>query len=525
MITTQVKTAIRRHDLLRPGQHILVGVSGGADSMALLALLNNLAPAWKLRLTAAHLNHRIRGQAADEDARFVRAHARRLGIGYIEGRTDVPRRARRRGISLEMAGREARYDFFANAARRRHCDAAATAHTADDQAETILLKLTRGTGAQGLTGIPYVTHWKNLKIIRPLRDIDRTDILQYLRQQRLSWREDATNTDDTFLRNRVRHEVLPYLEAKLNPRIRQALGRLADILEKENEWLDALAKHILSACIKKHAALKTDATKRVPPLVAMPGAWQARLSCAAQDGKPWAQQTLAQQNGGPRSVVAVPQRGFQHALNGQILAAHPQAARRRVLRQWLASCDVVPASMDFNAVDRLDHLLMTRQSGRAVPLPGGWVVRKFRQQLRLDSGQQAVPTTFRSPLNIPGTTLLPELGLCIVASLATGVHREKPRGLGHYPVRASLAPMAWRRRRIIARSWQPGDRMLPLGLAGSKKVQDIFMDAKVSRDQRQRVPIFECGGEIIWIPGYRIAQGWEVASTNTRALQLVIDRY
>lgn len=506
MLLDQVKATIVRHDLFRRGQHVLVGVSGGADSIALLALLNELARSWNLRITVAHLNHRIRGQAADADARFVRALARQLGIGYIENRKDVPRLARRHGISLEMAGREARYAFFVDAARQRHCDAAATAHTADDQAETILLKLTRGTGAHGLAGIPYITHWKNLKIVRPLRDIDRATIIQFLRRRRLAWREDATNANDAFLRNRIRHDMLPYLETKFNPRIRQALGRLADILEKENEWQDSLAKHILSACVLKPAALKTNATKRVPPR---------------------AQQTLGQQDGGLSGgcrIVAVPQRVFQHALDGQILVSHPQAARRRVLRQWLASCDVVPASMDFDAVDRLDNLLMTRQSGRAVTLPNGYVVRKCRQQLRLDSGKQAVTTAFRVPLKIPGKTRLPELGLGVTASLAPGIYREKPRGIGHYPARASLALTAWRRRRIIVRSWRPGDRMAPLGMGGSKKVQDIFVDEKIPGDQRPYVPLFECGGEIIWIPGYRIAQGWEVVPTDAKALQLVIDR-
>ena len=466
MIITRVKTAIRRHDLIQPGLHILVGVSGGADSIALLALLRELAPAWKLRLTVAHLNHRLRGQAADADARFVRAFARRLNVGYIESRKDIQRLAHQRGISLEMAGREARYAFFAEAARRRKCDVVATAHTADDQAETILLKLARGTGAQGLAGIPYVTHWGTLKIVRPLRDINRAGILAFLRRRRLSWREDATNTDTTFLRNRIRHDVLPFLEAKLNPRVRQALGRMADIIEKENEWLDALAKDILFKC-----------TRDMPAMT----------------------------------------------LNAQILAPHHTAARRRVLRQWLVSCGVAPTAVDFDVVDRLDSLLLNRRNRCIASLPGGWIARKHDHNLCLENGKSTPATGFRVSVNIPGVTRIPKLGRRITVSLAPGVNREKPQGIGHYPARASLALSAWRRRRIQARSWQPGDRIRPLGMAGSKKVQDVFIDGKVPRGRRHCVPLFECGGEIIWIPGYRIAQDWEVSNEDDKVLQLIVE--
>ncbi len=466
MITRKIQTAIRRHKLLQPGQHILVGVSGGADSIALLALLHELAPAWKLRLTAAHLNHGIRGADADQDARFVRSFVRRLGVGFIEGRANVPRLARRKGVSLEMAGREARYAFFADAARRRHCDVIATAHTANDQAETILLKLARGAGAQGLAGIPFTTRRYSLMLIRPLRDISRAEIIQFLRRRRLTWREDLSNADAAYLRNRVRHEVLPFLETRLNPRICQVLARTADILDKENEWLNTLAGNILSECAKESASGNT--------------------------------------------------------LNCRILASHPLAARRRVLRQWLVACGLDPNSLDFDAAERMDDLLMTRPSGRGVTLPGGWIVRKQGQCLHLDTAEIAASKIFRVPLRIPGTTLLPQLGLRIKASLAPGIYKDKPLSIGQYPARASLSVTAWRRRRMVARSWQAGDRMAPLGMAGSKKVQDIFVDGKVPGNRRPCIPLFECGGELVWMPGYRIARGWEVHDSARQSLQLAV---
>jgi tRNA(Ile)-lysidine synthase len=464
-IIARVQAAIREQKLFQPGQHVLVAVSGGADSIALLTLLHALAPKWKLKLTVAHLHHGIRGREADADARFVRAYARRLGVGYIEGRVDVPRLAHRKKISLEMAGREARYAFFAAAARRRHCAAVATAHTADDQVETILLKLARGAGAQGLAGIPFAARRGNLKIIRPLRDNDRNALRQFLRRRRLTWREDATNADRSYLRNRVRHEVLPLLESTLNPQIRLALRRAAEILDKENDWLDTLTRDLLADCARD-----------------MPAG----------------------------------------ALNARRLAAQPQAARRRVLRAWLAEHGADSALLDFDVIDRLDKLVMERRGQDAVSLPGKYLVRKQRQCLHLSRAPLAAPAAFRVSLKIPGITRLTSAGLRVVARVAPGICREKPAGIGHYPARASLSLAAWRRRRIVVRSWRPGDRMAPWGLAGSKKVQDIFTDGKVPRDRRGRVPLFACGKEIVWIPGYRIARGWEVPNAKDKALQFFV---
>ncbi|MCG2661148.1 MAG: tRNA lysidine(34) synthetase TilS, partial [Kiritimatiellae bacterium] len=329
MLLHDVIQTIRRHNLLARGQHILVGVSGGADSVALLAVLRRLAPAWKLRLTVAHLNHGIRGPAAAADAAFVAGLARRWKLEFVGGKVNVPVQARRRGISLEMAGRSARYGFFAKAARTHHCDAVATAHTADDQAETILLNLARGAGAAGLAGIPYIGRHGALNVVRPLRDVGRASVERFLARGRLAWREDATNADPAFLRNRVRHEVLPFLEERLNPGIRLALLRASDILTRENEWLDVLAEEILGQC---------------------------------------------------REAVT------GHALEANRLSGFPVAARRRVLRHWLEASGLDAEMLSFDAIERLDNLItrrLTDRGGRAVTLSGGWLVRRYGNKLTL----------------------------------------------------------------------------------------------------------------------------------------------
>lgn len=500
MFLHSVSQTIRRHNLLLRGQHILVGVSGGADSVALLAALRHLAPAWKLRLTVAHLNHGIRGAAARADADFVADLARRWKLQFVGGRINVPLNARQHGISLEMAGRSARYRFFAKAARAHHCDVVATAHTADDQAETVLLNLVRGAGAAGLAGIPYVGQHGAVKVVRPLRDVDRKSIERFLKSRHQAWREDATNANPVFLRNRVRHEVLPFLAARLNPGIRLALLRASAILAGENEWLDVLATEIFGQC-------------RVPKAV--------------------------------------------QTLDAKKLAGFPVAARRRVLRCWLEACGLDAEPLGFDAIARLDNLLGDRRGGRAVTLPCGWIVRRDGDQLALSLDRQKAlkavgphslcgrkdgwtrrssPTTRKSQLLwppksstasvglvVPGKTRLAGQGYRVIASIGPGIVKDRSRVVGAMPARASLSLRAWRKRRLLARAWKPGDRMRPLGLKGSKKLQDIFSDGKVPPGLRHRLPVIECQGEIVWIPGYRIAQGWAVHPNERKALQLGVE--
>ena len=239
-----IQRVIRRHGLARPGDHLLVAVSGGADSTALAAALAEWRPRLKLKLTLAHLHHGIRGAEADADAEFVRRLARRLRAGFVLGRADVPGLSRKKGLSIEMAAREARYAFLARAARRAGADAIVTAHTADDRAETVLLRLARGTGPQGLAGIPYRSEHGGVPVIRPMLDATRAQVEAYLKRRGMAWREDSTNRNPEHLRNRVRHEILPLLEARLNPRLREALCRMAAIAGEENRWMEREAARL-----------------------------------------------------------------------------------------------------------------------------------------------------------------------------------------------------------------------------------------------------------------------------------------
>ena len=237
MIPTVRKTVAARFPEL-PGKRVLIAASGGADSTALALALQELG----CDIVLAHVHHGIRGKSAAADARFVAALARKLGVPFVLGKFDVPAEARKTGESLEMAARRIRRGFLIAAAKRRKIRTIAVGHTADDQAETVLLRIARGTSITGLAGIPYSTQHGGAMFVRPLRDATRNQVVAFLKSRKQAWREDESNAAGFALRNRVRHEILPLLETRLNPAVRGALLRLADIAAAEDEVMSALAR-------------------------------------------------------------------------------------------------------------------------------------------------------------------------------------------------------------------------------------------------------------------------------------------
>lgn len=437
--------------------------------MGLLHILHALAGELRIHITVGHLNHGIRGTTARTDESFVKRLARRLGFRCICGHSDVPRRARLAGISLEMAAREARYKFLSRTAKRIGADIVATAHTADDQAETVLLKLARGAGPGGLAGVRYRIEMLGTVVVRPLLDTRRAELRSYLESGKMVWREDESNQDPAFVRNRVRREVLPFLEKKLNPRIVSAFVKTANVIREEDTWLDGVARQLLEEC-------------------------------------------------------GVPQE--KHAISVDLLRTHGVAPRRRVIRLWLAEAGMSPDGIDFSVVERVDALLRstTRTTG-SVQIPGSLrAVRQYDVLTLEPEGKKKEPGFRRSRVKIPGETIVAEAGLRIVATFEPGIIRERPAGPGSLPSRASVSLAAVGRKGVFVRSWRKGDRIRPLGLKGSRKIQDILVDAKVPSGQRGSVPLFECGGEIIWLPGYRIASAWKVNDDHAPALQLAVER-
>lgn len=453
--------SLQIHALIPADCHVLVGVSGGADSVALLYLLHHLRPRLSFALTAAHLHHGLRGAEADADAEFVQTLCWRLGVPCVVERVAVQEHARARGISVEMAGRELRYAFFARVAATVGADRVATAHHADDQVETLLLRLLRGTSLQGLGGLAPLGGRSGLTLIRPLLDVRHAELVAFLKRHRLRWREDASNADTKLLRNRVRHELLPFLEERFQPTVRAALQRTATVLRDEQAWLAEL----------------------IQPL-----ARRARTPA-----------------GGLRVAV---------------LRRLPLAARRRILMAWLLERGLDPARVDFQLLERVEAWL-ERPAG-PLSLPGRQSLRRTGSSLELVPAGRLPGCPRSLSVLVPGRIQDEDWGLVVEAQRGQGFQRIRPARPGPGTFIAEICAAKWAGADLIVRTRRPGDRMAPFGMTGSIKLQDVLVDLKVPREQRDRLPVVECRGEIVWVPGYRLARDWAVPGPRQPSVRLIL---
>jgi len=240
-----VRETVQGHAMLKPGQRVLAAVSGGPDSVALLHLLRELG----YPLVVAHFDHQTRQGESGADARFVQEMANALALPLAMDSADVEAGAQRSPLSFEQYARQQRYTFLTDAARAHDCEAVATGHHADDQVETILMCMVRGTSPKGLAGIPPVRESGGIRIVRPLIDCTRAQLLAYLAARGLAYRTDRTNADTTYLRNWIRHELLPYLRDQCNPQVDEALLRLGAVLRDESALLHGLGESFLDRCL------------------------------------------------------------------------------------------------------------------------------------------------------------------------------------------------------------------------------------------------------------------------------------
>lgn len=231
---------LQSRKLLLPGEKVFVACSGGPDSVALIHLLHSLAPKWGFSLGLLHLNHRLRGKESDKDAAFVKKLAVKLGIPCYAAAGPVESRARRKKYSVEEAAREIRYEVLGKLALKHRIKKIASAHNLNDQAETVLMRMMEGTGPRGLMGIREIRVHENVTYVRPLLPFRKEDILAYLKAGKIAFRVDRTNCEQRFKRNRIRGELLPYLEKNFNPRVMEALARIPSIVAEESRLLESL---------------------------------------------------------------------------------------------------------------------------------------------------------------------------------------------------------------------------------------------------------------------------------------------
>ncbi|HET8580020.1 MAG TPA: tRNA lysidine(34) synthetase TilS [Nitrospiraceae bacterium] len=461
-LASRVAEVARARRLFRPGDCVLAAVSGGPDSVALLSLLTELAPSWKLVLWAIHLNHGLRGAESDEDARFVASLCEQLGVELITERVDVTDSARRRSRqSLQEYAREARYKVMQRVGHALGADKIALGHTADDQAETLLMWLLRGSGTTGLAGIPPS---REPLFIRPLLDYNRADIVSYLQTQKLEFREDSSNANLLYLRNRVRHELLPTLK-RFNPAVLKVLARQVEILREEDH------------CLQQWVAQR-----------------MARMASQDTDG----------------TVL----------VDRASLLALPVALQRRTVRTLIRQTSGIMKAPTFGAVAAVLDQVVQGRSGSAITVQGIQIAREYGRiqfrpcrailntRIRTCSLALPVPSTLRWPLT--GKMIQVRVGSSAVAEqLAASIH---PPSIAIFD--ANRFTM-----KLLVRSWRPGDIFQPLGMGGRrKKLQDYFTDIKLPREERCRVPLLVAPEGILWVVGHRPDHRFYATASTKRTL-------
>lgn len=481
-ILAAVRRASAKHDLIERDSTVIVGVSGGADSVCLLHVLKTLAPEYNLQLHVAHLDHQLRGDAARADADFVRDLAQRWDLPYSIESRDVTAYARDRKRSIEEAARQVRYDFLMKVALANNSETIAVAHHADDQTESVLMHFLRGSGLAGLRGMLAKTKmleigsWnveaaaKDVELIRPLLDVPRADIEAYCAQHDLAFRTDATNADTTHFRNRLRHELLPLLET-YNPNIRSILRRTATVVTADYELLEA------------HRNFAWDMTL----LDETPTAITFSLSA-------WREQPI----------------GTQRAL------------LRRAIQQLRSSLRDINFVHIEDAIDLLQHAT----TGDQATLPQNLILEISydtftiapRDQLIIPDWPQLPEGLSLLPVNVPGLTPLPESAWTLETTLVSERPVELSGGFTAYLDADQLSAP------LILRSRQSADRFQPHGQPSPLRLKDWLISVKVPRLVRDRLPLLLAGDHIAWVPGVRVGQPFIVTGQTQRMIKLVFKK-
>ena len=457
-LTDRVLETVRTYGMVPPRARVLVALSGGPDSVALLHLLHELQRAGHLTVAGvAHFHHGLRA-AADDDEAFCRQLAAAAGFEFRTERADVAQLARGWRTSLEDAGRRARYAFLERAAAALKADVVATGHTRDDQAETYLLQLIRGAGPRGLSSIRPVAG----KVCRPLLAIGRAELRSWLSDRKIAFRDDESNLDRGFRRNRVRHELIPYLEREFSPGIVHVLSREAAIARDDDDYLRRQAIEV------------------------------------------WGSVVL-----GGREAA-----GDRIELDSASLTSLPAALGSRVA--MMALTRMAPDRfIGFEHVERLLRLARG-EGGRSISLPGQQARREGARVVLSRGGGAFFANSFRVPLSIPGEVRLEQQGWTVSADVGADsgapASAEEARGLT-VQVQGLELPLAVRSRRH-------GDRFRPAG-GRRTKLQDFFVNRKVPREMRDSVPlVVDREDRIVWVVGQSLAEDFRVTEPSQGVLLL-----
>ncbi|NUN68403.1 MAG: tRNA lysidine(34) synthetase TilS [Bacteroidetes bacterium] len=443
-----VRTFVKKRALLRPNQQVIAAVSGGADSMVMLHVLMELQRLWKLRIIVAHVNFSLRGKESDGDERFVHSAAGRLGLPFYSMRVDAAAEAARSKCSVQEAARDLRYAFFESLRQSLGADLIATAHHADDNTETMLINLLRGSGVDGLAGIPP----KRGAVIRPLLCVTRQMIEEFAEERKIRFRNDSSNGTDDYTRNLLRRRIVPTLMRRVNPSLHSTMMQEAETFRTMAEFLRGVTDRSFRECVTG------------------------------------------------TSVMLEPFRRLHLFL------------QQSVMHRMLNETGIETTAAAITAVTELAG----RQKGTVVELPGGWCAERTADRILLRNSGNAAP--FRYELSGPGTVT----GESFTLTLSKGKARRNKRTDGSSMEYVDAARITFP---VTVRSWQSGDRFQPLGMTGRRKLSDLFSGLKMTEQEKHRVPVVECSGNIVWVAGVRLDERYKLTDSTTAVYTLTVHHH
>lgn len=449
-----VRKTIENRELLKPKDNVLVALSGGIDSIVLLHALNELKDEYDIEIYAAHLNHQLRDIDSEMDADFAVEFADKLGIMCFVKSIDVNKYSKENSLTIEEAGRYLRYDFFSEVASKIFANKIALAHHKDDQAETVLMRLIRGTGAGGLGAMSY----KRDNIIRPLLDVRKDDIIEYSNENNLEYREDRTNKEDIYYRNKIRLDLIPYLKENYNPQIVDSLVKTSNILKEDEEYLNNLSSKIFSE-IKKEVSINSI---------------QIKLNEINKLKKP---------------------------IKIRIL--------KMVSKKLLNKKDI----WSYINLNDIINLCNNKETGKSLDLPLNVTARISYDYIVFERNLET-PENFKRELFLKEENYIHNIGTTFILDIIkkesiNSISKNKYEKYFDYDkVKGSL----------FVRNRREGDSFSPLGIKGTKKLKDYFIDYKVDRLKRDLIPIITDEEEIIWVVGYRISEKYKVTEHTKNIL-------
>ncbi len=460
-VVNRVARTISRYAMFGPGEKIGIAVSGGADSVALLHCLFELAPSRKWTLVVLHLNHCLRGAESAGDAAFVRELATALALPCRMGRIEVKQLAAETGDNLEQAARRARYEFLGGFIESGEVGKVALGHTLSDQAETVLFRLLRGTGTTGLAGIRPVT---GDGFLRPLIEVDRTDVLEYLRSRGIEWREDSSNSDPRYDRNRIRHTLLPLLRREWNPALPEILARMATVAQSEEAY------------------------------------WTAEMNRLA-----------------PEYLL---RRDSAVLLRADQFKELPRAVTRRLIRHAVEQVKGDLRSIGFIHIEQVIELMEASTGDGGVSLPGLRVTRSHDWLRLAPPESSARPEDYSIRLTVPGRFPIPGSATELRLELIPGKHTDPVDNTGYNTKREDRLNLDRISQPLELRNWKPGDRFRPAGSSSVEKMKTLFQRERIPSWDRRGWPIITCGNTVVWSRRFGAAEGFVALPGSKRAVRV-----